>query len=118
MKVFKIRQKETGLFSTGGMRPTFVKQGKVWQQLRHVHSHIAQLTSAYTPPDVYKDAEIVEAEITEILSVLEPASDYLIQTYDKYIEANQERIARGDKSTWPQDNIDKYEGRKAALKWA
>lgn len=116
MKVFKIRDKNTGLFSSGGMRPKFVKQGKVWQQLRHVHAHIQQLTTNYTPADVYKDAEVVEAEITEILTPIEDASEHLLKKYDEHIAVNEERIKRGDKSTWPIENINNYKARKAALK--
>lgn len=39
--VFKIRDKETGLFSTGGMRPvTFTRTGKTWSTAGHLKSHL------------------------------------------------------------------------------
>lgn len=33
MKFWKVRHKETGLFSTGGMNPRFTKTGKTWQHI-------------------------------------------------------------------------------------
>ena len=39
--VFKIRDRDTGLFSTGGMRPvTFTKVGKTWSTAGHLKSHL------------------------------------------------------------------------------
>lgn len=35
---------------------------------------------------------------------------------DEHIAVNEERIKRGDKSTWPIENINNYKARKAALK--
>lgn len=113
MKVYKIRNKD-GLFSSGGMRPNWVKQGKIWQQLGHVHSHIQQLTSNYTPADVYKDAEVVEAEITEILTPLEPAKDWLIKTYDEQIEHYSDYPDRPGYD-FAERRINELAGRKAAL---
>jgi hypothetical protein len=40
MNVYKIRDKETGLFSTGGMDPTFTKKGKVWTGIGPLKAHI------------------------------------------------------------------------------
>lgn len=86
MKVYKIRNKETGLFSTGGLHPTWSKTGKVWQRIGHVHLHINQLVNEKTIPGAYKNAEIVEAEITEILTHVEDAKDWLIKSINADIE--------------------------------
>ena len=42
MNLYKLRNKETGLFSTGGLSPIFNKKGKVWKQLNHIKSHLTQ----------------------------------------------------------------------------
>lgn len=41
--VYRIRHKETGLFSKGGTRLTFTKQGKVWTKLAYVKSHLTMI---------------------------------------------------------------------------
>jgi hypothetical protein len=38
--VYKIRQKSTGLYSSGGTRPTFTKKGKIWRNLGHLKNHL------------------------------------------------------------------------------
>lgn len=114
MKVYKIRNSE-GLFSTGGMRPRFTKQGKMWQQLGHVHGHISQLTTVYTPADIYKDAEIVEAEITEILTVVEPAKKYLIAKYTAEIEYYNERLNQNPQDSFYIKYLNRAVARRAAL---
>lgn len=44
MKVYyKIRDKNTGLFSTGGVSPKWTKKGKVWTSEGHVKSHLTLL---------------------------------------------------------------------------
>jgi hypothetical protein len=114
MKVFKIRHKQTGLFSTGRLRPTWAKQGKIWQRINYVHSHINRLTNAYTAADVYKDAEIVEAEITELLTPVEDVKDVLIKAYDRVIAHNEDRIARNDDNYgFARENLESARERKA-----
>jgi hypothetical protein len=113
MRVYKIRNRKTGLFSTGGMRPKWTKQGKSWSRINYVHSHIQQLHTDYTPADVYNDAEIVMAEITELLTPVEPANDWLHKTYDDEIEENKKLIGKYD---WAQNYVNRAIARKTALK--
>lgn len=42
LKVFKIKDSATGLFSTGGMSPDWTKRGKTWNGINHVKSHLRQ----------------------------------------------------------------------------
>ncbi len=42
LKVFKIKDSETGLFSTGGYSPNWTKRGKTWSQINHVKTHLRQ----------------------------------------------------------------------------
>lgn len=43
MKVYKIRDKNTGLFSTGGVSPKWTKTGKTWSCEGHLKSHLTLL---------------------------------------------------------------------------
>jgi hypothetical protein len=44
-KIYKIRQKSTGLYSSGGEFPSFNKNGKTWNQLGHLKAHITNIKS-------------------------------------------------------------------------
>jgi hypothetical protein len=57
--MYKIRHKETGLFSKGGTDVRWSKKGKIWAAKGHLSNHLAQFSD---PEKVYEDAEIVEIE--------------------------------------------------------
>jgi len=40
MKMYKIRDIKTGLFSSGGMYPSWSKNGKIWSTLGKMSSHL------------------------------------------------------------------------------
>lgn len=61
MKLYKIRNRKTGLFSQGGFSPMWNKTGKFWSQLRYVKAHLGLLS----PETDTLDWEIVEYELTE-----------------------------------------------------
>jgi hypothetical protein len=63
MPFFKIRNKTTGLFSTGGESPGFRKAGKVWTNRGGVTSHLGLVARI---GQVYADCEIVEFEMVEV----------------------------------------------------
>jgi hypothetical protein len=44
VKAYKIRDRETGLFSTGGMTPRWNKTGKVWSTEGQLKSHLRLVT--------------------------------------------------------------------------
>ena len=39
--MYKIKNLDTGLYSTGGTRPRFTKKGKTWAEKRFVSSHLS-----------------------------------------------------------------------------
>tara|TARA_Y100000296_G_C4951946_1_gene146651 strand:- start:61 stop:318 length:258 start_codon:yes stop_codon:yes gene_type:complete len=45
--VYKIRDKRTGLFSSGGYYPYWDKYGKIWKQEAHVKSHLTMYTNCF-----------------------------------------------------------------------
>lgn len=59
---FKIRRRD-GLFSTGGCRPRWTKNGKTWTNLGHLKNHLN-----ITDPGVYAGCELVtlEVSVTEV----------------------------------------------------
>lgn len=66
MRLYRIRRKEDGLFSTGGGNVYFTKQGKLWTNIGHIKSHLRAGMKNGKPMSVYKDCEIVEYELTEL----------------------------------------------------
>jgi hypothetical protein len=66
-KIYKIRDKSTGLFSKGGTSTynLWTKEGKSWSNIGHIKNHINQflnkgVKSKHYP---YDNAEIVEIEV-------------------------------------------------------
>lgn len=69
LKLFKIRRKSDGKFSTGGSKPRFTSMGKLWRK-QHLNSHLSMLkqTNRHIPDIIdrtYCDCEIVSFNITE-----------------------------------------------------
>lgn len=78
-KVYRLRHKTSGLYSSGGTDPVFGKKGKVWRQLNHVRSHLAQFSpKSYDTyarkryPTYLDEVEIVEYIVTENESSILP----------------------------------------------
>lgn len=62
MIIYKIRDRQTGLFSTGGLHPSFSKKGKIWKQKGHLSNHFSNVNQqAYAR----RDCEVVEYELIE-----------------------------------------------------
>lgn len=49
MRVYKIQDTQTGLFSEGGVDVTWGKHGKTWNTLAHVKAHLNQLVPYFIP---------------------------------------------------------------------
>ena len=65
-KIYKVRRKSDGKFSTGSSRPKFVSTGRVWNSLDLAFNHV-KYNSSFHYDDYFnlKDFEIVEFEVTE-----------------------------------------------------
>ncbi|KAF6630630.1 hypothetical protein H6F38_14480 [Paenibacillus sp. EKM208P] len=96
-KVYKIRHKETGLFSKGGTHiyGIWTKEGKSWSNIGHLKNHLNQFVGYDNP---YTDAEIVEVVINYDMCIKMDVSEL----FDE-IKANKTKIE------------EKY--RLQALKW-
>jgi len=62
-KVYKIRCKQTGFFSTGGAYPTFSEKGKEWYSRAALSSHLGLRSHHYGHGYAYDKAEQGELEI-------------------------------------------------------
>lgn len=49
MRVYKIRDKETGLYNTGGTGSYWSKQGRLWTGIGHLKQHLSSITHDHTP---------------------------------------------------------------------
>ena len=79
MKVYKIRDISTGLYSSGGIAPTWEKIGKFWTQKKYVKAHLRILKNGYffdkkgNKQDwlhMYENAKVIEYELQPSDSVL------------------------------------------------
>ena len=107
MIVYKIRDKGTGFYSTGGTHPNWSEKGKMWKRLGDVTSHLNQL-AMYSPAhrarhiqvSTYGNAELVEFELTEKELSAKPVVNYIIERQEKLLreaEARQEYKEREEK---------------------
>ncbi len=68
MKLYKIRDKKTGLFSMGGVYPRFTTKGKIWNGSGPIKSHLTQMkhyVKYYQSSNYYEDCEVVILELKE-----------------------------------------------------
>jgi hypothetical protein len=60
LKVYKIRDKETGLYANKGMYGGWSKNGHAWSTFGNVNGHL----NMFEDCEKYLNAEVVEFEIT------------------------------------------------------
>lgn len=65
MKYYKIRNKRTGLYSTGGKFPDWTKKGKSWATLGHVAAHLNQHVGTNYQSWIYANCEVVTFVLVE-----------------------------------------------------
>lgn len=84
IRLYKIRHKETGLFSVGGGTPSWTKLGKTWSSLGTLRSHIA-LYLVSSCDEKYRTSkygwgrslpESVEAEMLKNWQIVEVKADF------------------------------------------
>lgn len=77
-KLYKIRNKETGLFSKGGTATwsLWTRGGKTWSNIGHVKNHIRHFLEGRKPEKGYP---YHNAEIVEIIVKYEECSRYDVE---------------------------------------
>lgn len=68
MKIYKIRHKTTGLFSSGGLYCKFTKTGKCWDSIKNVKLHLAMLEKASANVEVV-EYDLVESKVISIKDI-------------------------------------------------
>ena len=114
-KVLKIRNKKTGLYSTGTMHPKWTEYGKTWAGKGHVKAHLNQFVNAgryNSYVDFYKDAEIVEVEVIQANEHIEDALVWINEKYDDRIEEMKRHIARNPNEKYYGEALVGYKGNK------
>lgn len=62
-EIFKIRDKSTGLYSSGGYYPHWSAKGKIWKRKSDLVAHLNRLSGNNTQH--YSDAEVVVFSLVE-----------------------------------------------------
>lgn len=65
MQYYKIRNRITGLYSTGGKFPDWTKKGKSWSSLGHIAAHLSQHVGKNYQNWIYANCEIVTFSLVE-----------------------------------------------------
>jgi hypothetical protein len=65
-KVYKIRHKQTGLYSSGGSTPRWNARGKTWTSRGPLNAHLGLVMDTEWRRADMKNWEIVELEVREI----------------------------------------------------
>ncbi len=108
MKVYKIRD-ENGLYSTGGMNPSFTKAGKTWNNIGHLKNHLRQFfdRTAYRGrrAELYENAEIIAIEIVETELEKQPVPNMIIDMLEKDLVEIEERSNNYPQSTYYADAV-------------
>lgn len=68
MTLYRIRDKNTGLYSKGGSPPEWGKIGKVWVALHHLNAHLSMIKE-YGGIDSYNNAEIIVLDVKESTTI-------------------------------------------------
>lgn len=119
MKIYKIRD-ENGLYSTGGMNPSFTKSGKTWNNIGHLKNHIRQFfdRTMYRGrnAELYENSEIVAIEVVETEVEKTPVSDLIIEMVEKDLEDVTRLHESYPQSTYYADQVVNLKNQLMAMK--
>lgn len=71
MKIYRIRNKTTGKFSSGGRSPKWTKNGKVWFEIKHVKSHLSVVHKNIIDDYISNGELVAEYFVPDITMVVE-----------------------------------------------
>ena len=108
---YKVRQKGTELYSTGGSTPKWTKKGKVWSGIGSLKNHLVQVETprrtswsvlGHVPVHPYRDAEIVVMVMkeTETMSPMEMLRDLRVkkdETKAKQLELSRKQTEEAER---------------------
>lgn len=97
MKLFKIRNRQTGLFSTGGSSPRWEENGKLWKKKGFVTNHLANAIGYDRAKGFYGNAEVVEYDYDPVEIATYPIMEVINEKIDlrkKEAEASKARYEK------------------------
>lgn len=111
MIIYRIRNKVTGLFSTGGQVPTWTVTGKIWTNQSGLSSHLGLVDKKYS------NCEIIVYELTETEVETISIEKYVFELkHRRELElARKSRATKKRQLEFAQQELDKAE---TALKQA
>jgi len=109
VKIYKIRNRDTGLFSTGGTYPRWEKVGKVWKARNHLTNH---LTTVAVEGVYGSNADVVEYEVTEQATSIQTVPDLISGALQRREEKEAKRQAQLDRAR-REARLAQYEALKA-----
>jgi hypothetical protein len=100
-KVYKIRSKKTGLFSTGGSSPRWSKKGKIWAGSGPLNNHLNVIKEYGGYGKIVYDRE--EAELVEYELIEQEISSTALAEHIKGVE---DRIQQREdqRNKWQEEN--------------
>lgn len=90
MKIYRIQNTKTGLYSRGGRYPYWNKKGKTWK-INALKAHLRLVGSTYA---TVKDWVIHEYEVTETLTESKEAWDLLCEIKNKAFEKKAKALEK------------------------
>ena len=83
--IFKIRDRSTGLFSTGGTNPTWSHKGKTWLTKGNLMNHLTQHVDWHSEENtIPKEWEVVEIEALVEIKKTHDAATYFERSSAKW----------------------------------
>ena len=104
IKSYKIRNKLTGLYSTGGSMPSWKAIGKTWSGIGPLKGHLNMIYNEYSSysfvNDPYENAEVVEL-VEIVVRESETSNGDLIKDYKAKARAEYDERSKKYPSTYP-----------------
>lgn len=88
--IYKIRSREDGLYSCGGMDPSFSKKGKTWNSVGSLKNHL----NIVSDTSVYADCDVIEIEVRHTEAVSTPAAQWVAEMQARKAAEKREREER------------------------
>ena len=103
--VFRIKNTETGLYSTGGYSPSFNKKGKSWNTRGHAISSLMGCDASIdTTKWVIVEYELNEVSRVSVPEIMEEKKQKKLDEWDKKVKALAKEISDLPEEAWLPEN--------------
>ena len=94
--IYKVRNKVTGKFSTGGISPSFTNKGKSWSSIGPLKTHLRQISSR----NYFNDCEVVEYQMVE--NATTPLNQFYSKEQQKLVSLKKKKQDLQRSIKWSQ----------------